>query len=84
MVSIEFSDDVPYRSQHPCAKIGTWLAFLGFVLFGISVPVQLGVSLAFYLCEEGIPVAAWLFVCAETVRPHMNIFDGLMDKEAVP
>lgn len=25
-----------------------------------------------------------LFVCAETVRPYMNIFDGLMDKEAAP
>jgi hypothetical protein len=25
-----------------------------------------------------------LFVCAQTVRPHMNISDGLTDKEAAP
>ncbi len=27
---------------------------------------------------------AWLFMRAETVRPCMNIVNGLMDKEAAP
>ena len=26
----------------------------------------------------------WLFGCAKTVRPYMNIINGLMDKEATP